>query len=517
MNRKFDVIVIGSGVTGSAIAMELSRYDISVCVLEKEEDVCSGTSKANSAIVHAGFDAKAGTMKAVMNLRGNELMEKLSEDLDFEFKRNGSLVLCFSEKERPALKELYERGVKNGVPGLRILESGELHEMEPNIEDSVAAALYAPTGGIVCPFGLNIAMAENAADNGAVFFFGTEVENIRKAGTKAGTEAGKTVSGTDTGFLLETSCGEFVCRYVVNAAGVCADVFHNQVSEKKLHIIPRAGEYNLLDKEAGNLVNRTIFQLPTKMGKGVLVTPTVHGNLLIGPTAADREDKEDTATTAAGLAEVQAKSALSVKGIPYNKVITAFSGLRAHEEGGDFVLGECEDCEGFFDAAGIESPGLTSAPAIGEYMASLIAEKSGAKKKENAVTTRKGIPHLASMSFEERAERIKTRPDYGRIVCRCEGVSEGEIRDAINRTLGAKSLDGIKRRVRQGMGRCQAGFCTPRTMEILSEETGVLMEKITKNRPGSELLRDGYASAETEETPESRNSCRAQAAGREDA
>jgi len=477
MKKRFDCIVIGSGVTGAAIAMNLSRYELSVCVLEKEEDVCSGTSKANSGIVHAGHDAGEGSMKAKMNLRGNELMEQLSADLDFPFRRNGSLVLCFSEEDRPALEALYARGKKNGVPGLRIVENEELHRMEPNIKETAVAALYAPTGGIVCPFGLNIAMAENAADNGAEFFFSTEVENIRKE---------------EEGFRIETSNGIFESRYVVNAAGLYADELHNMVSERKLKIVPRTGEYNLLDKEAGDLVKSTVFQLPTKMGKGILVTPTVHGNLLIGPTAFDLEDKDDTSTGAAGLSEIQEKSALSVKNIPYQKVITAFAGLRAHEEGGDFILGECEDVPGFFDAAGIESPGLSSAPAIGEYMAELIAKKDGAKKNANPVTKRTGIPHPASMSFEERAELIRKRPDYGRIVCRCEEISEGEIRDAINRTLGAKSLDGIKRRVRQGMGRCQAGFCTPRTLEIFSQETGIPMEKITKNRPGSELLRDGY-------------------------
>ena len=473
MKNQFDVIIIGSGVTGTAIAMELGRFDLKTAVLEKEEDVCSGTSKANSAIVHAGFDAVPGTMKARMNLRGNERMEKLSEDLEFDFQRNGSLVLCFSEKELPALQELYRRGEQNGVPGLRILSADELHEMEPNIQDSVTAALFAPTGGIVCPFGLNIAMAENAAENGVRFCFHTEVKNVRRE---------------KEGFAIETGRGLFTSRFVVNAAGLYADVIHNMVSEKKLSIVPRAGEYELLDKEAGGLVKKTIFQLPTKMGKGILVTPTVHGNLLLGPTAADQEDRTDTGTTAAGLDTVQEKSALSVKGIPYGKVITAFTGLRAHEAGGDFVLGEPEDVPGFFDAAGIESPGLTAAPAIGEYIAGLVAEKAGAKKKENAVTKRKRIPHPAAMEFEERAAFLRENPEYGRIVCRCEEVSEGEIREAIRRTPGARSLDGIKRRVRQGMGRCQAGFCTPGAMEILSEELGIPMEKITKNRPGSEIL-----------------------------
>ena len=276
--------------------------------------------------------------------------------------------------------------------------------------------------------------------------------------------------------------------YVVNAAGVYADVLHNMVSEKKLHITPRKGDYCLLDKEAGNHVSHTIFQLPGKLGKGILVTPTIHGNLLTGPTAKDIEDKEATATTAQELAEITQKASVSVNNIPFRLVITSFCGLRAHEDGDDFVIGEADDAPGFFDAAGIESPGLTSAPAIGAYVANLIAEKAGAEKKENWNGKRKGFIRPEKMTREERAALIKERPEYGTIICRCEGVSEGEIMDAINRTLGAVSLDGIKRRVRQGMGRCQAGFCTPRTMEILARERNMKMEDICKNAPGSNML-----------------------------
>lgn len=478
----FDVCIIGSGVTGTAVAMELSRYALKIAVLEKEEDVCSGTSKANSAIIHAGFDAKEGSWKARMNLRGNERIEQLAKELDFPFRRNGSLVLLLNEEDRPKLEALLERGKKNGVLGLRILEREELHEMEPNLSEEALAALYAPTGGIVCPFGMNIAMAENAAENGVTFFFDTEVKAIRRT--------------EDAHYHLETSKGSFETRFVVNAAGVYADEFHNMVSGHKLTVVPRAGEYFLLDQEVGTIVDKTIFQLPSKLGKGVLITPTVHGNILVGPTAEDRKDKEGTETTTAGLAAVQKTAALSVKNIPFNKTITSFTGLRAHEEGDDFVLGEPEDAPGFFDAAGIESPGLSSAPAIGEYLAGLIAKKAGAKKKEHFISTRKAIPHLAAMPFEERRELIKKRPEYGRIVCRCEQISEGEIVDAIHRIPGARSLDGIKRRVRQGMGRCQAGFCTPLAMEILSRETGIPMEHIAKNRPASEFLKNGYGREE---------------------
>lgn len=469
----YDAVIIGGGVTGCAIARELSRYQLRTCVVEREEDVCSGTSKANSAIVHAGHDAVPGSLKAKFNVEGNHLMEQLSEDLDFEFKRNGSLILCFAEEDMPALKALYEKGVENGVPGLSIISGDEVRAMEKNITDTVVAALYAPTGGIVCPFNLTIALAENAFENGVEFRFLTAVKDIRK---------------TEGGYDLETSGGTIHTACVINAAGVYADVFHNMVSEEKIHITARKGDYCLLDKAAGDHVSHTIFQLPGKLGKGVLVTPTVHGNLLTGPTATDIDDKEGVKTTAEELAAVMEKSAWGVKDIPFRQVITSFSGLRAHEDSDDFIIGEVKDAEGFFDAAGIESPGLSSAPAIGVHVAELVAGKMEAVKKEAWKGTRKGIVRPESMTMEERAALIKEHPEYGTIICRCEGVSEGEILDAIHRPLGATSLDGVKRRVRQGMGRCQAGFCTPRTMEILARECNLKMEDVCKNAPGSNML-----------------------------
>lgn len=469
----FDAVIIGGGVTGCAIARELSRYEMHAALIEREEDVCSGTSKANSAIVHAGHDAVPGSVKARFNVEGNRMMGELAEDLDFEFDRNGSLILCFAEEDRPALQELYDKGVKNGVPDLKIITGDEARAMEPNVSDAVVAALYAPTGGIVCPFGLTIALAENACDNGVEFIFNEEVKKVVK---------------TEKGYDLETADDVVHTTYVINAAGVYADEIHNMVSGRKLHITPRKGDYCLLDKEAGNHVRHTIFQLPGKLGKGILVTPTIHGNLLTGPTAKNIEDKEATATTAEELAEIMEKGSVSVKNVPFRQVITSFSGLRAHEDGDDFIVGEAEDAPGFFDAAGIESPGLTSAPAIGVYLAKKVAEKAGAKKKAEWNGKRKGFVRPEKLSKEERAALIKERPEYGTIICRCEGVSEGEIVDAINRTLGAVSLDGIKRRVRQGMGRCQAGFCTPRTMEILARERGMEMEDICKNAPGSNML-----------------------------
>ena len=469
----YDVIIIGGGVSGAASARELSRYKVRACVLEKEEDVCCGTSKANSAIVHAGYDAAPGSLKAKLNVRGNEMMEQLSEDLDFPFQKTGSLVICLSGEEMPGLQELYDKGVANGVKGLKILDREEVLGMEPNITDDVYAALYAPSAGIVCPFGMNIALAENACTNGVEFRFNTEVLDIRK---------------TENGYEIYTNRGMFQAKCVVNAAGVYADKIHNMVSKKKIHITPRRGEYCLLDKSAGTHVSRTIFSLPTKYGKGVLVTPTVHGNLLIGPTAVDIENKEGTNTTREGLDEVISKAGQNVKNLPMRQVITSFAGLRAHEDGSEFIIGEADDAEGFIDCAGIESPGLTSCPAIGGMVAEILREKLGLEEKENFISTRKGILNPNTLAKEERAELIRKEPAYGNIICRCEMISEGEIIDAIRRPLGARSLDGIKRRTRAGMGRCQSGFCSPRTMEILARELHMNMSDITKSGGNSRLV-----------------------------
>ena len=475
----YDVAIIGAGVIGSAIARELSRYEADVCVIEREEDVCNGTSKANSAIIHAGFDATPGTLKARLNVRGNAMMDQLSKDLDIPFQRNGSLVVCTKDQDPAGLHELLEKGRKNGVPDLRIIDREELISMEPNLGDDVTCALYAPTGGIVCPFHMTMAFAENAYTNGVSFFLNTKVTSIEKA-----TE----------GYILKTVHTDtkaeeiFEAKVVINAAGVYADTFNNMVSSHKLHITARKGEYCLLDKDAGTYVSHTIFQLPSKMGKGVLVTPTVHGNLLVGPTAVDVENKEALNTTQEGLDSLAATASLSVKNVPMRQVITSFAGLRAHEDGNDFVIGEAEDAKGFINAAGIESPGLSSAPAIGEMAAGIVKERLNLREKADFVSVRKGILRPQTLSMEECNRLIREQPAYGNIICRCEMITEGEILDAIHRPLGARSLDGVKRRTRAGMGRCQAGFCSPRTMEILEREVPMSMYDITKNGVGGAIV-----------------------------
>lgn len=463
----YDVIIIGGGVSGCAIARELSRLRLKTAVLEKASDVCEGTSKANSGIVHAGYDAKPGTLKAKLNAAGSRRMEALSKELDFSYKRNGSIVLCFDEGDIDKLEELKARGEKNGVEELRILNREELLAVEPLAGEKAAAALYAPTGGIVCPFGLTIALAENAAVNGTEFKFNTKVEGITK---------------TESGYLVRTGRQDYETKLVINAAGVFADEIHNMVSSRKMKITPRRGEYLLYDKKVGTMVSHTLFRLPTALGKGILVTPTVHGNLLTGPTALDIQDKEGTDTSAEGLKEVEDKAALSVMGIPGKQVITSFSGLRAHiterpkvkngedKEKDDFIIEEAEDAPGFIDVAGIESPGLSCAPAIGEYVAEIVKGILHPEENMDFVSIRKGIPSMALASDEERHRLIRENPAYGNVICRCEMVTEGEILDAIHRPLGAVTTDGVKRRTRAGMGRCQSGFCNPKVVEILARE-----------------------------------------------
>ena len=474
----YDVIIIGAGVTGCAVARFLSAFKGSFCVLERTEDVCSGTSKANSAIIHAGFDAAHGSLMAKYNLLGCQMYPQLAEELDFSYKNNGSLVLALSEEDIPKLEALKENGIKNGVEHLEIVGRERLKELEPAVGHVPVAALYAPTAGIVCPFGATIAFAENAYTNGVEFRFNTEVKGL----TRSEDEEGKPY------WIVQTAEGVLQTRAVVNAAGVYSDILHNMVSADKIRIVPRKGDYLLLDRRTGGYVQHTVFQVPGKFGKGVLVSPTVHGNTIIGPTAEDIEDKEGVDPTAEGFDDLMEKAGLAFDDLPLREVITSFAGLRAHEARHDFILGEASDAPGFFDCAGIESPGLTAAPAIGKEIAAQLAEKLGLAEDPDFVGTRKGFIDPKALDLPDLAELIKEKPEYGRIVCRCEQVSEGEIRDAIRRPLGAKSLDGVKRRVRAGMGRCQAGFCSPRIMDILAEELGVDVADITKSGGHSEVI-----------------------------
>lgn len=469
----FDVVVIGAGVIGCSIARELSRYNLKICVLEKGADVATGTSKANSGIVHAGFDAKPNTLKGKLNAKGNSMFDMLSKELDFPFKRNGSLVLCFDQNDIDKLEELKIKGENNAVPGIKILNKEEVLKLEPSINDNIVAALYAPTGGIVCPYEMTIAYAENAYTNGVEFKLNTEVKNIKKYQEE---------------FVIETSEGNFKSKMVINAAGLFADDLNNMISKNKINILARKGEYCLFDKTAGAMATRTLFQLPTKMGKGVLVTSTVDGNLLIGPNAVDVEDKSDICTSQEGLDDVLDKAKITLREVPMKQVITSFSGLRAHSTIDDFIISEAEDVKGFINVAGIESPGLSSAPAIAKMIEDMVVQKLSPTKNQKFNPVRQGIPKFREMNNEERKNLISKDPSYGKMICRCETVTEGEILSAIKRPLGARDLDGVKRRTRAGMGRCQSGFCSTKIVTILSRELNIPEIEITKFGGDSRLL-----------------------------
>ena len=473
----YDVCVIGAGVSGCAIAKELSKKQLSVCVVEAADDVCCGTSKANSAIVHAGFDAQTGSLMARLNVEGNLLMPGLCEELGVDFNQIGSLVVCTSEETRPNLEALLARGVANGVCDLRIIERDELCTMEPNVSDAAVCALWAPTAGIVNPFQLTVALAEVAAQNGVDFLFNTRVTGVEKSGDK---------------WLVSSNEAQVTTKIVVNAAGVYADEIHNLVCQPgdELSITPRRGQYFVLDTAAQGYVKHTVFALPTAYGKGVLVSPTTAGNILVGPTAEDIDNKEGVDTTQDGLSQIREKSSITMKDVPLWHSIRTFSGLRAHQPNHDFVIGEVAGAAGFVDCAAIESPGLTSAPAIGRMVAGIVCDIAGQPAdKRDWVSSRRRIPDVEHMSLDEWAALIKTRPDYGRVICRCRHVTEGQIVDAIHAPIPATSLDAIKRRTEAGMGRCQAGFCTPKVMEILEREVeGMVPTALTKSGPGSELI-----------------------------
>ena len=452
MKQTFDVIIIGAGVSGCSVSYYLSRYKLKILLLEKESDVCEGTSKANSAIVHAGFDPVPGTLMAKLNIEGARMMEGLSKDLDFPYIKNGALVVCTNKESNHILKDLLEKGIKNGVKDLRIVDRLELLRMERNISDRAPSALYAPHSAIMCPFSYNIAMAEVAFCNGVKFRFNTKVEDIKKQ------ENGL--------FCVKCNTGTFYSLCVVNAAGVYADEIHNMVSENKMTIIPRKGEYMLLDKTAGSYVSHTVFPVPTAMGKGILVTPTVHGNILLGPTAEDVDDKCDKGTTTEGLNEIKEKCFMTMKKVPLNKVITSFAGLRAHDIHHRFTIEEGEE-KGFIDCAGIESPGLTAAPAIGKMVTQIVVNRLEAREKRHCIKKREGIIKPSSLSKKEYQKLIKRVPDYGKIICKCNGVTKGEIIDSITRPLGAKTLGGVKRRTTSLMGACQGGFCMSEIVKLI--------------------------------------------------
>ena len=470
----YDVLVIGAGVIGCAIAEHLSGYEGKVAVLDRADDVSEGASKANSGIVHAGYDAKPGTDKARLNIKGAQMMKQLCNRLGVPYGQPGAMVLAFSESDREAVVRLQEQSVVNGVEGCRVIDREEALKMEPNLNPDVVCALHVPTSGLVSPYELTQALANAAAANGVEFKLETEVHKIEPI---------------EAGWAIHTNKGVFETKTFVNCAGVKGAELHNQISTRPLNITARRGQYYLLDHETPLRFSMTMFQVPTKMGKGVLISPTTHGNLIVGPTAEDIEDGFDTATTAEGLADALGKARLTYPGLTVRNVITTFSGNRAHESSGDFVIGAVEGAkDGAFEAVGIESPGLSAAPAIGEEMGTWVAYFLQLPRKKTMNRAKPMQKSFVYMSNKERREAYERDHDYGRIVCRCEMVTEAEVRMSIREPVGARNIDGVKRRTRAGMGRCQGGFCSPRIMQILCEELGMKPEEVTKFGGESRML-----------------------------
>ncbi len=465
----YDVLIVGAGVIGGMLARQLSRYDLRICLLEKENDVAVGATKANSGIVHGGYDPKPGTLKAKLNAEGVEKLYRVADEIHAPYRKNGSLVCAFGTPEEEAsVRALYERGIKNGITGLEILTGDEARAIEPALSPAVSLVLNVTNAGIVCPYELTVAAIGNAMDNGAELKVNFAVESIEKNGDL---------------FTVTAKSGESVKgKYVVNCAGGYADRVAAMVGDSFFKIIPRAGEYMLLDKNEGGRVSHTIFQVPSKNGKGILVTPTVDGNLLTGPTATVVEDPDATLTTPAGLDAVARLAAKSVPSINFRQVITSFSGVRASEKSGDFIICPANSVKNMIHVAAIDSPGLTCCVSIADYAIDLLREAGLATAPRADWCATREDPHaFREMSDEEKDAYIKENPAYGKIVCRCETVSEGEIRDAIRRNPPARDIDGVKRRTRSGMGRCQGGFCMPYVMRLIAEERGVPMETVTKN------------------------------------
>ncbi|MBQ4354826.1 MAG: NAD(P)/FAD-dependent oxidoreductase [Clostridia bacterium] len=475
----YDVIIIGAGCTGVMTARYLSAKKCKVAVVEAGCDVAMGATCANSAIVHAGYDAKPGTLKAKLNVRGNKLMKELCEQLGVECKEVGSHVVGFGDGDLKTLRELYDRGVANGVPGLRIIGQEELRRMEPNISPEATCSLWAPSAAITCPYGITIAAADNAVTNGVDFYFNFEVTDASRAGgIHYLTNGEETVSG----------------RYVVNCAGVNSVHVAELLGEHDfpINIIPRRGEYIVLDKVCGNMANSTLFVCPSERGKGILVSPTVHGNLIIGPNAYPIEDADDKATTQEGLDEITKGALRIMPSVNTRMAITSFSGVRPTPNIYDFYLKISDQLPGVIHAVGVESPGFAASPATAEYLAHLLEEAGlELEDRDDYIPTRRpdgNHKQFNRMTEEEKIAACKANPAYGKIICRCETVTEGDIVDMLNAPIPAITIDMQKKRLRAGMGRCQGGFCSPRVAALIAEHTGKSLTTVTKCGGGSWLV-----------------------------
>ena len=470
----YDVLIIGCGVIGSAMAYKLSRYDLKVCVCERFNDVANGVTKANSAILHAGFDCPPGSMEARMNVPAIEMAREICRKLDVKYRDIPTFVIAFDDREIEYVKELYERGVANGVPGIRIVDREEALRLEPGLDPKLVKALYAPSSGIIDPWEYAVAMAETAVVNGAEIKLSSKVTAIERV---------------EDHFRVTTETGVYEAKYVMNAGGAFSAQVYELVGGNDLHQTNFCGQYFVLDKDQCGVINSVVFPCPDEHGfKGILVAPTVHGNLIVGPDAYEVKDGDEVATNGAYMEGVKEGGLRSVPGIDFRKVIHEYAGVRPNTQIPDFVIGESPVCPHFINLAGIKSPGLSCAPMIADEGLKILAD-CGLKLHEKAdfIDKRSHI-RFKELSNEEKAELIKKKPLYGRVICRCETITEGEIVDAIHRPVVPRSIDAIKRRCGAGLGRCQGGFCGPRVHEILARELGVSMQEITMDEQGTWIL-----------------------------
>lgn len=473
--QKTDYVVIGAGAVGCAIARELSKYEVSVIVVDKRDDVGGNASKSNSAIIHTGYDAKPGTLESQLVVAANPMYDQLAKDLDVPFERIGALLPAVTDEQFEQLPAIKQKAFDNHVYDVEYLSAQTMREMEPNLNPEVKGGLFIPRESIIDPFILVQALAENAYANGVSFMLETEVTDI------------EVVDGAVRKVI--TTQGDIEADCVINAAALHCDDIAAMVGKADYKVVPRRGQFFILDKNTDTKVNHIVLPIPTKITKGKLMTPTIHGNMLVGPTAEDLDDKENSATTTAGLDSIAADVRRLVPKVNLRDAITEYSGLRPNRNPEGLHVDTWEDLDGYVNLSGVRSTGLTLSVSMGKYVVERIRQTGRALTlKDNLIRTREGIPRFRELGEQEREALVAADPRYGQIICRCETITEGEIVNAIHRPLGAKTMDAVKRRVRAGMGRCQSGFCGPRVMAILARELKVPEEAINKNLAGSYMV-----------------------------
>ncbi|MGE4277492.1 MAG: NAD(P)/FAD-dependent oxidoreductase [Lawsonibacter sp.] len=472
---KTDVVVIGAGAVGCAIARELSKYCVNVIVVDKNEDVGGDASKSNSAIIHTGYDAAPGTLESELVVAANPMYDVLTRDLQVPFCRVGAVLPAITEEQYERLPEIKAKAVRNRVYDVEYLTGEQLLKLEPNLNPQVKGGLYIPRESIIDPFILVQALAENAHENGVNFLLHTKVTGIK-------TEHGRVTQ-------VQTTAGPIQTRFVVNAAALYCDEIAAMVGKADYKVIARRGQFYILDKNTSCKVEHIVLPIPTKITKGKLMSPTIHGNMLVGPTAEDLDNKTDKSVTAEGLESIASDVRRLVPDVNLRDSITQYSGLRPNRNPEGLRVDVYDDLAGYVNLSGVRSTGLTLSVAMGVYVVQLMKEHGlDADYKKDFKKTREGIPIFRDMTQQQREAIIQEDPKYANIICRCETITEGEILRAIHRPLGARSMDAVKRRVRAGMGRCQGGFCGPKVLEILSRELKVPVEEITKNEPGSYMV-----------------------------